>query len=73
MKYIWAKYLVKSSKNKLSFPNQSLFYSAAPQYGQRIRVTRMQRQQVIIKMKMMIRMKMIIKMKMMIKNKMTIK
>ena len=34
-------------------PNQNLFYSAAPQYGQRIRVTRMQRQQVRVNIKMM--------------------
>ena len=52
------KYFVKLSKNQICFANQSLFYSAAPQYGQRIRVTRMQRQQVVIKIKM----KMIIKM-----------
>ena len=40
-------------KNVKTDPNQSLFYSAAPQYGQRIRVTRMQRQQVRVNIKVM--------------------
>ena len=54
-------------KNAKTDPNQSLFYSAAPQYGQRIRVTRMQRQPVIIKMKLMIKMALIIIMLIMIR------
>ena len=37
---------------RYDWTNQSLFYSAAPQYGQRIRVTRMQSRQVMILMKM---------------------
>ena len=41
-------------KNVKTDPNQSLFYSAAPQYGQRIRVTRMQRQQVRVEIKIII-------------------
>ena len=39
-------------KIRYDLTNQSLFYSAAPQYGQRIRVTRMQSRQVMILMKM---------------------
>ena len=41
-------YFESKITNNIKVKTQSLFYSAAPQFGQRIRVTRMQRPQVIL-------------------------